>query len=104
MRVCPHCRRPMVTANLDMINTIDAIPLPRRERLVVDALLDAFPRYLTRSDIEQWVYDDVGDEAPGDTIQSHISKVRTKLHDYGWTIENARFIGYRIARYEVVSS
>ena len=98
MRVCPHCRRVMDGANLDVINLIDSICMPRRERLVVDALLDAYPRSLPRAMIEQWVYDDVGDEAPGDTIQSHISKARKKLNEHGWTIENERFVGYRLER------
>lgn len=103
MRVCPHCRRAMETASLDMINQIDAIPMPRRERLVVDALLDAYPRYVSRPEIEKWAYDDVGDEANGETIHSHISKVRSKLKQHGWGIENERFVGYRLVKIEALS-
>jgi len=73
--------------------------MPRRERLVVDAVVSLYPRVVTGATLEEWVYDDAGDQMPDyGTLLTHISKARKKLETIGFTIKNMRFQGYRLER------
>lgn len=97
---CPRCGSHVTEAPEDLTTLLDSLELPRKERLAVTAILDAWPRYATKEDLVWRMYDAIGEEAdrPEQVVQSHISKLRTKLATIGWTVESRRFQGYRFCR------
>lgn len=98
MRVCPHCKRPMNSFPLEKINAIDELPLPKKQRDLVDALLASYPRYVSRTYLEVYLWEEQGLEIPEtDVLLTHISKLKTKLKELGVTIRSSRTIGWKIA-------
>ena len=100
--LCPHCGQPMSKAPPALVALLAEIHLPRRERQIADILLAQYPRFASKSLLCGRIFDDEREEAewPGETVQSHISKLRTKLIGTGWSIENSRFVGYRLVHIE----
>ena len=77
------------TAEIDGI----ALDLPRRELLVLEALILRSGRVVTRQTLEQAVYG-YDDEIASNTLDSHISRLRRKLEPAGLEIHALRGIGY----------
>jgi DNA-binding response OmpR family regulator len=92
----------MSKAPPELVAILADIRLPRRERQIADVLLAQYPRFASKSLLCGRVFDDEREETewPGETVQSHISKLRTKLIGAGWSIENSRYVGYRFVRVE----
>lgn len=97
MRRCPHCGQPVRAVAPDI--SIEMLQLPRKERQILEELLDAYPRYVRNTFLEGRLYDDEREDEvvdPQATIQSHVSKLRKKLKPLGIGIECPRFVGYRL--------
>lgn len=76
---------------------IDGIPLdlPRRELLVLEALLRRAGRTVQRSSLEEAVYG-IDDEIQSNALDTHVSRLRRKLADVDACIEihSIRGVGY----------
>lgn len=98
-RLCPHCQRPL-NSNLPMevINELDELELQRKQRAVLDALVSSYPRFVTAADLEQWMWEDVGEAVPRSStaVATHVSKLRKTLNNLGFGIEAKRFVGLRL--------
>lgn len=70
-----------------------ALDLPRRELLVLEALILRAGRVVTRTALEEAVYG-YEDEIASNTLDSHISRLRRKLEPAGLEIHVLRGIGY----------
>lgn len=77
------------TAEIDGV----ALDLPRRELLVLEALILRAGRVVSRQSLEQAVYG-YDDEIASNTLDSHISRLRRKLEAAGLEIHALRGIGY----------
>lgn len=98
-RLCPHCQRPLSSSlPMDVINELDALELQRKQRAVLDALVSSYPRFVTAADLEQWLWEDVGEAVPqgATAISAHVSKLRKTLRKIGFGIETKRFFGNRL--------
>lgn len=74
------------------------LPLPRRERRILEYLAANSGRRVTKSQVFNAIYGIFDDEVEENVVESHISKLRKKLrerlgHD---PIESKRFLGYRL--------
>jgi DNA-binding response OmpR family regulator len=100
MKTCPHCGHAIYKVPASFIAAVEAVDLARRERQILDVLIDAFPRRVSRDFIVARVYEDDGYTCAegGDVVHSHISKMRTKLRAaLGYDpISAKRFEGYRL--------
>ena len=86
------------------VNALDAIPLPRKRRLLVDALVSAYPRVVSEGALKQWMWEDDGYQVPeSPSLFVHISKTRSILEQHGWTIAVRRFQGWRLVKIETQS-
>jgi len=83
---------------MDVINELDALELQRKQRAVLDALVSSYPRFVTAADLEQWLWEDVGEAVPQSStaISTHVSKLRKNLRKLGFGIETKRFFGNRL--------
>jgi DNA-binding response OmpR family regulator len=95
---------PVVVANLslDLENrqaSVDGVPLelPRRELLVLEALMRRSGRSVTRAVLEEAVYG-FDDEIASNTLDAHISRLRRRIAEAGAHIDihAIRGIGYLI--------
>ncbi|QGM97994.1 response regulator transcription factor [Methylocystis parvus] len=77
----------------------EALPLPRRERRILEYLLVNRGRRLTKAQIFNAVYGLFDDDVEENVIESHISKLRKKLRArLGYDpIDSQRFLGYLLA-------
>ena len=75
----------------------EVLPLPRRERRILEYLVLNRGRRVTKAQIFNAVYGLFDDEVEENVIESHISKLRKKLRFYlGYDpIDSKRFLGYR---------
>lgn len=98
MKTCPCCGRAVVNAPASLVDAVDALRLPRRQRRIVDALIAAFPRTISKDDLVPAVWDHLDDEPefPGDVLESHVSKLRQALRPHGWSVDGVRMAGYRL--------
>ncbi len=76
----------------------EALPLPRRERRILEYLVMNKGRRVTKSQIFNSVYGLFGENIDENVIESHISKLRKRLrqrlgHD---PIDSQRYLGYRL--------
>lgn len=76
----------------------DVLPLPRRERRILEYLVMNKGRRVTKSQIFNSVYGLFGENIDENVIESHISKLRKRLrqrlgHD---PIDSQRYLGYRL--------
>lgn len=81
---------------------VGSMTIPRRERQIAEILIELFPRFVSKSLLIGRIYDDEREDIPwpGEALQSHISKLRSKMVGTGWSIESSRFVGYRFVNAE----
>lgn len=75
-----------------------AMPLPRRERRILEFLAMNSGRRVTKTQVFNFIYGVFDEDVEENVVESHISKLRKKLrerlgHD---PIESKRFLGYRL--------
>jgi hypothetical protein len=90
--LCPTCNRPMEATRAPIEGLTSAVMGPI-ERRIVEALVRAYPRSITRDRMVDIVYADERDGGP-DRAQVIMSilmgRLRPKLVQFGWTIPKAR--------------
>lgn len=84
----------------------EVLPLPRRERRILEFLAANRGRRLTKSQIFNFVYGLFSEDIDENVVESHISKLRKRLrHRLGYDpIDSQRYLGYRLIehRHEAV--
>jgi DNA-binding response OmpR family regulator len=76
----------------------EVLPLPRRERRILEYLVGNRGRRVTKTQIFNFVYGLFGEDIDETVVESHISKLRTRLRhrlDYD-PIDSQRYLGYRL--------
>ncbi|PZO81807.1 MAG: two-component system response regulator [Mesorhizobium amorphae] len=75
-----------------------ALPLPRRERRILEYLAANCGRRVTKTQVFNAIYGLFDDEVEENVVESHISKLRKKLRErLGFDpIDSKRFLGYRL--------
>jgi two-component system, OmpR family, flagellar system response regulator FtcR len=78
----------------------EPLPLPRRERRILEYLMANKGRRVTKSQIFNFVYGLFDDGIDENVIESHISKLRKRLRQRLGTdpIDSQRFLGYRLSQ------
>ncbi len=78
----------------------EPLPLPRRERRILEYLIANKGRRVTKSQIFNFVYGLFDDGIDENVIESHISKLRKRLRQRLGTdpIDSQRFLGYRLTQ------
>lgn len=76
----------------------EPLPLPRRERRILEFLASNRGRRVTKTQVFNAIYGIFDEEVEENVVESHISKLRKKLrerlgHD---PIDSKRFLGYRL--------
>ncbi|MBO6538101.1 MAG: response regulator transcription factor [Rhizobiaceae bacterium] len=76
----------------------EPMPLPRRERRILEYLASNSGRRVTKTQVFNAIYGIFDDEVEENVVESHISKLRKKLRDrLGHDpIDSKRFLGYRL--------
>ena len=76
----------------------EPLPLPRRERRILEYLASNSGRRVTKTQVFNAIYGIFDDEVEENVVESHISKLRKKLRDrLGHDpIDSKRFLGYRL--------
>ena len=76
----------------------EPMPLPRRERRILEYLASNNGRRVTKTQVFNAIYGIFDDEVEENVVESHISKLRKKLRDrLGHDpIDSKRFLGYRL--------
>ncbi|GLS31323.1 MAG: winged helix-turn-helix domain-containing protein [Mesorhizobium sp.] len=74
------------------------LPLPRRERRILEYLANNSGRRVTKTQVFNAIYGIFDDEVEENVVESHISKLRKKLREkIGFDpIDSKRFLGYRL--------
>lgn len=82
----------------DPIVSGDVLPLPRRERRILECLVLSRNTRITKTQIFNRVYGIFNDEIHENVIESHISRLRKRLKQrLGYDpIDSQRFLGYRL--------
>ena len=75
-----------------------ALPLPRRERRILEYLAANRGRRVTKTQVFNAIYGIFDDEVEENVVESHISKLRKKLREKLGIdpIDSKRFLGYRL--------
>lgn len=75
-----------------------ALPLPRRERRILEYLASNSGRRVTKTQVFNAIYGIFDEEVEENVVESHISKLRKKLREkLGYDpIDSKRFLGYRL--------
>lgn len=76
----------------------EPLPLPRRERRILEFLANSGGRRVTKTQVFNAIYGIFDGEVEENVVESHISKLRKKLREKLGTdpIESKRFLGYRL--------
>ena len=76
----------------------DVLSLPRRERRILEYLVNNKGRRVTKTQIFNFVYGLFGEDIDENVVESHISKLRKRLrHRLGYDpIDSQRYLGYRL--------
>lgn len=76
----------------------EVLPLPRRERRILEYLVMNKGRRVTKSQIFNSVYGLFGESIDENVVESHISKLRKRLRQrIGYdAIDSQRYLGYRL--------
>jgi two-component system, OmpR family, flagellar system response regulator FtcR len=76
----------------------EVMPLPRRERRILEYLATNAGRRVTKTQVFNAIYGIFDDEVEENVVESHISKLRRKLREkLGYDpIDSKRFLGYRL--------
>ena len=74
------------------------LPLPRRERRILEFLAANKGRRMTKSQIFNFVYGLFSEDIDENVVESHISKLRKRLrYQLGYDpIDSQRYLGYRL--------
>jgi DNA-binding response OmpR family regulator len=74
------------------------LPLPRRERRILEYLVANKGRRVTKTQIFNFVYGLFGEDIDENVVESHISKLRKRLrHHLGYDpVDSQRYLGYRL--------
>lgn len=74
------------------------LPLPRRERRILEYLASNAGRRVTKTQVFNAIYGIFDEEVEENVVESHISKLRKKLRlQLGYDpIDSKRFLGYRL--------
>ena len=74
------------------------LPLPRRERRILEYLASNHGRRVTKTQVFNAIYGLFDEEVEENVVESHISKLRKKLREMlGFDpIDSKRFLGYRL--------
>jgi two-component system, OmpR family, flagellar system response regulator FtcR len=74
------------------------LPLPRRERRILEYLASNRGRRVTKTQVFNAIYGIFDEEVEENVVESHISKLRKKLREkLGFDpIDSKRFLGYRL--------
>jgi DNA-binding response OmpR family regulator len=90
LRIFPDGRDPEVGGSV--------MPLPRRERRILEYLVANKGRRVTKTQIFNSVYGLFDEDIDENVIESHISKLRKRLrHRLGYDpIDSQRYLGYRL--------
>ncbi|MGQ7792564.1 response regulator transcription factor [Faunimonas sp. B44] len=77
----------------------DVLPLPRRERRILEYLVTNQGRRVSKSQIFNSIYGIFDEDVEESVVESHISKLRKKLrHRLGYDpIDSKRYLGYCLA-------
>lgn len=78
----------------------EVLPLPRRERRILEYLVNNRGCRVTKSQIFNYVYGLFSEDIDENVVESHISKLRKRLrHRLGYDpIDSQRFLGYRLVQ------
>ena len=76
----------------------EPLPLPRRERRILEYLATKNGRRVTKTQVFNAIYGIFDGEVEENVVESHISKLRKKLREkLGFDpIDSKRFLGYRL--------
>ena len=76
----------------------EPLPLPRRERRILEYLAANRGRRVTKTQVFNAIYGIFDDEVEENVVESHISKLRKKLREKLGIdpIDSKRFLGYRL--------
>lgn len=76
----------------------EVLPLPRRERRILEYLIANKGRRVTKTQIFNFVYGLFGEDIDENVVESHISKLRKRLrHRLSYDpIDSQRYLGYRL--------
>jgi len=76
------------------------LPLPRRERRILEYLVNNKDCRVTKTQIFNYVYGLFSDDIDENVVESHISKLRKRLrHHLGYDpIDSQRYLGYRLVQ------
>jgi two-component system, OmpR family, flagellar system response regulator FtcR len=76
----------------------EVLPLPRRERRILEYLVANKGRRVTKTQIFNFVYGLFGEDIDENVVESHISKLRKRLrHRLSYDpIDSQRYLGYRL--------
>jgi DNA-binding response OmpR family regulator len=76
----------------------EMLALPRRERRILEYLVTNRGRWVTKTQIFNFVYGLFGEDIDENVVESHISKLRKRLrHLLSYDpIESQRYLGYRL--------
>lgn len=76
----------------------EPMPLPRRERRILEYLASNSGRRVTKTQVFNAIYGIFDDEVEENVVESHISKLRKKLRErLGFDpVDSKRFLGYRL--------
>ena len=86
--VCPCCQHPIDGDRLPAM-ALKHVRFTYIQQRIVDALVEAWPRGLSKHALVEAAYFDDpngGPDAAENTITTHICHIRTKLPRYGWYI------------------
>ena len=85
----------------DPVVSGDVLPLPRRERRILECLVLSRSTRVTKTQIFNRVYGIFNDEIHENVIESHISRLRKRLKQrLGYDpIDSQRFLGYRLKEF-----
>jgi DNA-binding response OmpR family regulator len=74
------------------------LPLPRRERRILEYLAANSSRRVTKSQVFNAIYGVFDEDVEENVVESHISKLRKKLRErLGYDpVDSKRFLGYRL--------
>jgi len=77
----------------------EVLPLPRRERRILEYLVSTRGCRVSKSQIFNYVYGLFSEDIDENVVESHISKLRKRLrHRLGYDpIDSQRYLGYRLA-------
>ena len=83
----------------------EVLPLPRRERRILEYLVSNRGCRVTKTQIFNYVYGLFSEDIDENVVESHISKLRKRLrHRLGYDpIDSQRYLGYRLVSAELAA-